>query len=541
MNVVFLVFLAGVAVAAESHHATVFLDNQGQFSVQRGIINKVRGVAWGVFDENLNLTGWSSLDIQTNSNYSDDLQAFAAGFVEGFLTAPHIRTTAINIYPTFFGNASTPPRAVSDFLNTQEDWSREMISKNKAVDPFWAQVGFIFQQLDGLVAGYQQSSSPKLDRFQFQMLNAVGDLFDIIPAVQPHKQVNYMNMTTSEAIRKHSQSGHCSAIIKLPGNYGDLFYGHSSWYTFVNTNRIFKHYNFAYSAASQTRAHGVSFSSYPGFLESLDDFYMLSSGIGWTQTTNSVIDQTVYTSVKPQSLLAWQRVRVASSMASSGSDWFSHFQRYYSGTYANQYMIVDFNKFSPSTPLQADTLWVVEEMPGLIVGGDLTDTLSRGYFSSYNVPYWPAVFNKSGYPPMVEKHGNYFSYELAPRAQIFRRDQGNVEDMTSLKTLLRYNNFKNDPYSFDGKSQNPSYAICARDDLAAQNPRAGGCYDTKVSSYLYGAKDRKCEAINGPTRSPGHGDLPAFSWDNPDFAMVSHLGLPTTYNFDFIPVAPSNF
>ena len=45
----------------------------------------------------------------------------------------------------------------------------------------------------------------------------------------------------------------------------------------------------------------------------------------------------------------------------------------------------------------------------------------------------------SGYPHMVDNFGSLLSYELSPRAKIFRRDQGNVVDMTSMQALMRYN------------------------------------------------------------------------------------------------------
>ena len=36
-----------------------------------------------------------------------------------------------------------------------------------------------------------------------------------------------------------------------------------------------------------------------------------------------------------------------------------------------------------------------------------------------------------------------FTYQLAPRAKIYRRDQGNVKDMESMKAIMRYNGKKN--------------------------------------------------------------------------------------------------
>ena len=40
---------------------------------------------------------------------------------------------------------------------------------------------------------------------------------------------------------------------------------------------------------------------------------------------------------------------------------------------------------------------------------------------------------------MVEKNGLYYSYQLAPRAKVFRRDVGKVTDMESMKQLMRSN------------------------------------------------------------------------------------------------------
>lgn len=40
---------------------------------------------------------------------------------------------------------------------------------------------------------------------------------------------------------------------------------------------------------------------------------------------------------------------------------------------------------------------------------------------------------------LVKKLGLDFSYALASRAKIFRRDQGKVTDMESMKYIMRYN------------------------------------------------------------------------------------------------------
>jgi hypothetical protein len=64
---------------------------------------------------------------------------------------------------------------------------------------------------------------------------------------------------------------------------------------------------------------------------------------------------------------------------------------------------------------------------------DTTLQLERGYWPSYNVPYFKEIYDKSLYPLIVAKVGADASYQLAPRAKIFRRDQSKVVDMNSFK------------------------------------------------------------------------------------------------------------
>ncbi len=89
--------------------------------------------------------------------------------------------------------------------------------------------------------------------------------------------------------------------------------------------------------------------------------------------------------LRPQSVLSWQRARVASFLSASGQEWVGHMEVHNSGTGNNQWMVVDLKRFSPGRELQPGLLWVVEQAPGLVVASDVTMTLERGYWPSYNV------------------------------------------------------------------------------------------------------------------------------------------------------------
>ena len=248
------------------------------------------------------------------------------------------------------------------------------------------------------------------------------------------------------------------------------------------------------------------------------------------ETTNSVFDDALFDLIKPQSLLAWHRVRLANMLASTGEDWYHVAREYNSGTYNNQYMLIDYKLFTPGQPLLPGTLYVCEQIPGTFVGGDVTRELERGYFPSYNIPYWIEIYNKSGYPAVVDKHGPNNSYQLYSRARIFRRDNHLVDDDDSFKYMIRYNKYESDPYS----AMDPMETICSRSDLTSNSPLFGndagpsGCIDGKFTNDKHFARGNSW-AISGPTTQGGL--YPPFDWRNHPHAVRD--GEPDVYNFDW--------
>jgi len=268
------------------------------------------------------------------------------------------------------------------------------------------------------------------------------------------------------------------------------------------------------------------FSSYPGFLESLDDFYITSSELVVIETSNSIFNKDLYKIVKDntQVLLSWQRTLLANRIANNGAEWATTYSKYQSGTYNNQWIVVDNKQFQPGQPLNPGTLTILEQIPGYIEWADLTDQLEKGYWPSYNVPYFAKVYNESGYIPAAKSDAVMASYQTCCRANIFRRDQGTVTSLDTFKHILRFNEWQTDPYSF----HNPGYSISSRFDLEQNSPGAFGGYDSKVTSSKM-IKQMKFQAQNGPT----YQDQTPFAWSS-KWDSVSHVGLPDVYKFPFI-------
>lgn len=522
---------AAAAARAEIRYATVYwMKTEKTFQV-KDILDR-NGNAYGFYNDTVQSTGWGILEIRAgygSQSIGNEGLMYAAGFLEGYLTASHMYDHASNLYPQLIKDPTILTK-VRQFMGKQDQWTRQQIKNNKD-DPFWRHAGYIIAQLDGLYMGAlewakQQKQTP-LSVFEVHFLNVIGDLLDLIPALFTNSAVGWHKGDPTGHGRDHWNMGHCSALIKVLPGYENIYFAHSSWFTYAATLRIYKHWDFNITDP-KTVTGRMSFSSYPGFLMSVDDFYLLGSGLVMLQTTNILYNQTLLEHVVPESLFSWQRVRIANMMADSGKTWAQTLLRYNSGTYNNQYMVLDMKKVKLQYSLDDGALYIIEQIPMLVEYSDQTNVLRKGYWPSYNIPFHETIYNLSGYAEYVEKYGLDFSYELAPRAKIFRRDQGKVTDLETMKYIMRYNNYLKDPYA----RHNPCNTICCREDLNPSLPMPAGCYDSKVADF-HMASVFAAWAVSGPTVEDG---LPVFSWKQ--FNGTRHQGLPEVYNFDFIAMRP---
>ena len=77
---------------------------------------------------------------------------------------------------------------------------------------------------------------------------------------------------------------------------------------------------------------------------------------------------------------------VSNRLANSGKDWAALFAMHNSGTYNNEWMVVDYKLFSPGEPLRDGLFTVLEQIPGQVKWEDKTETLRQtSYWSSYNI------------------------------------------------------------------------------------------------------------------------------------------------------------
>eukprot|EP00698_Gefionella_okellyi_P023044 TRINITY_DN7740_c0_g1_i1.p1 TRINITY_DN7740_c0_g1~~TRINITY_DN7740_c0_g1_i1.p1 ORF type:complete len:554 (+),score=107.20 TRINITY_DN7740_c0_g1_i1:208-1662(+) len=484
----------------------------------------------------MDVDGWTHFAVSTGSVFSDSDQAFAAGFLEGALSQHRIYQYYINFCSNEF-NLTTGPERLMTWLDDNLSWVR-LQAQSQTSDAYWRHIALILSQLDGLAAGYASvaPASEALDVLDLAMINAAGDIETLGGVVKLEAPVTSSRFMRSERAAAANNNTvpmlDCSALVRVLPGTSNVFSSQATWRGYFAMLRAYKFYNYAF-ADKDTAALNHSFSSQPGFLSSKDDFYMTSQGLVTMETTNDVFDKSLYQHITTQSVLCWMRSIVANMLAVNGSQWTQIFARYNSGTYNNQWMVVDYKRVVPGQPIAAHTLWLAEQIPGTVERADVSDVLAaQGYWPSYNIPYFKSIYNVSGYPARAAQNPEY-SYENCARALIFKRNATAVTSDTQMRALMLYNNFQTDPLS----QGNAARAIASRYDLT-NSKSAFGAIDAKNTCY-FRSKTLEASAISGPT----HEQQAPFSWgqqQQQQWPNVRRDGVPDTFDFDWVEMQNSH-
>jgi len=515
--------------------------------------------AYGYYTRDLNASNWNFLDAymqeEVDSVADHLLYSRAVGFLEGYATCPEIQLFYGNFYSAVFGTGKVGAQTIG-FLKANYDWLNQMANNNAATDDYWYTISSVLKQLNGVYEGYvvgcggngkltradastdfSTLTNPTLEHFL--LINAWGDLYQIAMKFrEPGEAARLMGNRRYSGVEKRKLIERCSAIVKMLPDQSDIIFGHATWDTYESLGpRILKHYSIPLMRKGYAEHHyDIYFSSSPALLSSIDDFFTISgyAQLGVMETTNSLYNLKLLDQVVPQTVLSWTRAVTSHQMASSGADWAVQFTRYHSGTYTNQWMVVDFKLFTPGNPASEGLLTVFEEVPGLTHTADMTARLLQDdYWASYNIPYFDDIAKASGYAEFCEKDFT-FCYETAPRATLFKEHQHQVHDLATGDWILSYNDFQHDKVSLNDSCN----TIACRGDLEPSDVNRGayGALDTKVSSIMnakrFPGNTPVIQARNGPT----HAQQAVFCWSQLGVEEKNyvHNGQPDC--FDFAPV-----
>ena len=520
------------------------------------------GAAVASYSDDVNRTGWGTLRVRTHSNATSWQQAFAAGVLEGRLTHLRIHQYYTNYMHNTYAGTGAPCLALRSFMTKQRNWLR---SRALALDDvtsqgtgtgagagdarYWPTMSLLLAQVEGLARGYYDATvgtdhalgdhDATFDAMY--LLNSVGDLETLNGLLCPNDVASPMHGAEELPMLD------CSALVRLvpqsltDGAMGfDVLSSHSTWRGYYAMLRTWKVYNFAFAGGP---GRALAIASSPGLLHSKDDFYARADGLVAMETTNGVFDESLlhkYAGANNSDCaLTWQRAQVSNWVADSGDEWTSVFAKYNSGTYNNQWMVVDggrVRKANSAGGSHDGWLWILEQIPGMTQRADVTAVLRRnGFWPSYNIPYFPRVYNRSGYAARAaastSAEAEQLGYHTCARARIFARDAPNVKNMSGMRSLMTYNDYQHDPLAHGS----PSGAIMARGDLPSlptaplvHRLSAGGGIDAKI---VTASAPTVVSAISGPT----HAQQAPFQWVTAPWTNgTSRLGVPEQFNFDWV-------
>ena len=519
-----------------------YIKTTGKYKVIEGVFDK-EATAYAIYNTSYETKGWDFLTISSyegkDDKYSDEEKNYAMGYLEGVLTYKRIYPAYYNLNNyKYYKSKGLMPNSTYEFFQKNLQFMRNMTSIYKDTNPYWHEVNNLYMQMRGLHEGYNSMAPPseKIDLIHFQTLVSLGDV-DEIGYWKEENRPDFSKMTTDELIEYLGLHSHCSAMMKVADDFSDVWFGHNTWTGYNKLIRIYKEYRYIPNSDFPIKSQAVTMSSYPGAVNSQDDFYITDANLYVTETTNSVLNLTLFDLLSPDTLMCWMRTMVANRLADNGYSWIEIFSKYNSGTYNNQFQILDLKLIDTSNKkISPGALYIVEQLPGSCDFEDVTEILKKGYWPSYNTPYIMSVREKSGVNDEIKKDPSLAvseDYDTCFRAKIFRREQNKVKDIESYKNMIRFNDYLNDEFS-EGKA---SYSIASRYDLN-ENPKCFGATDAKFASIneIKNSGKKIVHIISGPTTNNGQ---KSFSWSKCECKFTDEIRFKVTgqvdeYNFDWI-------
>ena len=366
------------------------------------------------------------------------------GYLEGYITYKriydHYRNN--NNYK-FYKNNGVMPDYLEKFFSLNVEFIKKMGIKYGDTDPYFHEAYNYYNQLIGILDGYNTrveeekklNISLEIEQISlphFMAIISVGDI-DELENIKKENRPNYKNMTSEQIINFVTERMHCSSLIKVAPDFSNIWFGHATWSGYNRLIKMFKEYRYFPGGKFPVKSNTILISGYPGVINSNDDFYITSANLYVAETTNHVFNTSLFDNLTPESFTCWLRTMIALRLADNGKTWCEIFQKLNSGTYNNQFMILDLKLIDiDKKEISDEDLYIIEQLPGFCGVEDVTNYLRRGYWPSYNIPFLMKVREIAGVLDILEERPElYDSYDYtgSPRANIFRRDQDSVKDI----------------------------------------------------------------------------------------------------------------
>ncbi|XP_066905909.1 putative phospholipase B-like lamina ancestor [Halyomorpha halys] len=498
------------------YSATAFYSKKTGFNIkfwgQNNRPHKVnKGIVRAYYKPTTHQTGWASIEIETQSKYPDWAQAFGAGLLEGSLSWQLIYSRWMNIIGTKCQNNQKECNSIRAKLRDMETSVKASARKADSTDYYWHQVNLYYTQLDGLEEGWKLGVSRSRKQKQLNILHEDFLWMNSVEDIKHLEELKYYNI---EEFRNSKQYVSLALLKLLPNSTVQFMLAHESGGPYTEMLRMQKKYTFGYHYTSSNKSQLVPgqtiiFTSYPGTIYSLDDFYQVSgenaltiSGTAMKMSNYSVLEKMDFNKI-----LIGPRVMAACRLSRGGKDWTELINREESGTGSKQWLVVEAKE-----PL---SFWVIEQGPGITVGSEETELLeNQGYWLATGNPYFEKTRSVLGYNDISKTR-------FGAALDLLKTGLENVSDPSELLQLMHKPELvalgRPDIIKYNNEYQEKTF-----------NPSNGGVIDLKIA---IGNNDYLATA--GPLHSD---EVPPFQWSNSILQYLPHYGQPDVWKFE--PMRP---
>jgi hypothetical protein len=434
------------------------------------------------------------------------------------------------------------PDSWQTYFNGNIAYIRESVRQNQTSDPYWRQIGLILQQFDGLLNGTNARLPPEqqLRELDLWILQSSGDLDDLAEALGHPPGVPR---------RDPEFTLRCTALLRVtPGNQS-LYFSQDTWSDVRDLHAYLKSYDLRVPEFASPR---VSVSARTGQIASSDDFWTNGAGLLILETTMHNFNPGLYATYvtgHPDRVLCWMRAILATFTTTTGREWTDKFIQYNSGTYNNEYIVVDTKVWHPGQPLNDDLVWIVEQLPGNNHTQSATAELAnKTYLEGINTPRYQDIWHLANYTGEQQAQpwkAAFWSFDGQIREHLIVRDAPNIGDYEAFKAFMQYNDYLHDDLMIINTTgeREPAQGILARYDLRPPNGTVWGAknhfagLDSKTVDVGRWTNDHAWDARLSPTFNETRG-VPPFSFD--DWPNISHTGIATNWTFPWIVFAPGD-
>lgn len=546
-------------------------------------------IAEARYNDSLYDKGWNFLMTETNKSVGfydtttsvweqKTIEFFITGFLEGYLTFGPLKSFQ-NAYSAWDSTVDGNPANVTDWFRNHINYMRAQVLRYNQTDRRWNMVGNLFQQMEAMSVGYSVKGSEVgagrhgeanfLDMFAVNWAEMNGVSIHFLGPNYDSSGISDLQTLLRKPMNpkrfRKPGSTHCSALVRVTAT--DVYASQATWSSFFMMNRMFKTYRFSDGTFNQM-------SSYPGNIASLDDWYTTAS-LSVMETSVNVYNYSLYR-VSPYEVVSeFLRVMMANYLSTTAEEWSGNFAWKQSGTYNNLYITTNLARIDEqhlATPangnlpnLPPNTVYLTEQIPHHIIAGDVTQHVNEwGFFPGFNSPFFAETRRISGYDAEVAEYGpGFFSFYNYSRFEIFHRDAPKVDSIEKMQQIMRYNDYKHDPFSrirncsgtlpVDGVCD-PPYASCntiaCRGDLMPANlgPHQLGPLWAALGQSMTTATDAKIVVwskwkkstsrigaaliISGPPCSKEY-DIPPFQFTTSPWPMPPPEGSPDVINYSW--------